>query len=92
MLKSHGIEKRRGACRPRGSTIAWNLMLRRHALLDAVDDGELGGAVLGFLEQALRLVEQAGVSQRDAHAARRASAAAARRRRCTRCSRSQFSR
>ena len=42
--------------------------LGRHPLLDAVDDGELGRAVLGFLEQALRLVEEARVVQRDAHA------------------------
>ena len=30
--------------------------------------GELGGALLGFLEQALRLVEEARVLQRHAHA------------------------
>ncbi len=47
--------------------------LRRHALLDAVDDGELGGALLGLLQQALRLVEQARVLERDAHAATRPS-------------------
>ena len=39
-----------------------------HALLDAVDHRQLGGALLGFLEQALRLVEQARVLERDAHA------------------------
>ena len=39
-----------------------------HALLDAVDDRELGGALLGLLEQALRLVEEARVLERDAHA------------------------
>ena len=38
------------------------------ALLDAVDDRQLGGALLGLLEQALRLVEEARVLQRDAHA------------------------
>ena len=38
------------------------------ALLDAVDDRELGGALLGLLQQALRLVEQARVLERDAHA------------------------
>src|SRR6185437_964190 len=32
--------------------------LRRDALLDAVDDGQLGGALLGFLQQSLRLVEE----------------------------------
>ena len=42
--------------------------LRGHALLDAVDDRELGGALLGFLQQPLRLVEQARVLERDAHA------------------------
>ena len=41
--------------------------LRRDALLDAVDDRQLGVALLGLLEQALRLVEQAGALQRDAH-------------------------
>ena len=39
-----------------------------HALLDAVDHRQLGGALLGLLEQALRLVEEARVLQRDAHA------------------------
>ena len=36
-------------------------------LLDAVDDGELGGALLGLLEQALRLVEEARILERHAH-------------------------
>ena len=45
--------------------------LRGHPLLDAVDHRELGGALLGFLQQALRFVEQARVLQRDAHARRR---------------------
>ena len=58
--------------------------LRGHALLDAVDDRELGGALLGFLEQALRLVEEARVLQRDAHATRRRSSAGGRRTRRTR--------
>ena len=44
--------------------------LRGHALLDAVDHRQLGGALLGLLEQALRLVEQARVLQRHAHARR----------------------
>ena len=38
-----------------------------HALLDAVDHRQLGVALLGLLQQALRLVEQARVLQRDAH-------------------------
>ena len=38
------------------------------ALLDAVDDGELGGALLALLEQPLRLVEEPRVLERDAHA------------------------
>ena len=38
-----------------------------HPLLDAVDHRELGVALLGLLQQALRLVEQARVLQRDAH-------------------------
>ncbi len=42
--------------------------LGRHPLLDAVDDRELGGALLGFLQQMLRLVEEARVLERDAHA------------------------
>ena len=44
--------------------------LGRQALLDAVDDGQLGRALLGLLQQALRLVEQARVLQRHAHAGR----------------------
>mgnify|MGYP003693861707 CR=1 FL=1 len=36
--------------------------------LHAVDDRELGGALLALLEQALRLVEEARVLERDAHA------------------------
>ena len=36
-------------------------------LLDRIDDPELGGALLLGLEQALRLVEQARVLERDAH-------------------------
>ena len=47
----------------------WKFELRRHALLDAVDHRELGAAALGLLQQALGLVEQAGVLQRHAHAA-----------------------
>ena len=39
------------------------------ALLHAVDDRELGVALLGLLEQPLRLVEQSRVLERDAHAA-----------------------
>ena len=38
-----------------------------NALLDAVDHRHLGGALLGFLEQPLRLIEQARALQRDAH-------------------------
>ncbi len=44
--------------------------LRGHPLLDAVDDGELGRALLGFLQQPLRLVEQTRILERDAQAAR----------------------
>ncbi len=36
--------------------------------LDAVDDRELGIALLGFFQQPLRLVEQSRVLERDAHA------------------------
>ena len=39
-----------------------------HAFLDAVDHGQFGGALLRFLQQALRLVEEARVLQRHAHA------------------------
>ena len=39
------------------------------ALLDAVDDRQLGVARFGFLEQTLRLVEEAGVLEGRAHAA-----------------------
>jgi len=41
--------------------------LGRERRLHAVDDRELGVPLLGFLEQALRLVEQASVLERDAH-------------------------
>jgi len=41
------------------------VQLRRDALLDAVDDGELGVALLGFLQQALRLGEEAGIVDRE---------------------------
>ena len=41
--------------------------LRGDALLDAVDHRHLGGALLGLLEQPLRLVEQARALQRHAH-------------------------
>ena len=40
----------------------------RQALLDAVDDRQLGGPLVGLGQQALRLVEQAGVLERDAQA------------------------
>ena len=38
------------------------------ALLDAVDDGQLGGALVGLREQPARLVEQGRVLERDGHA------------------------
>ena len=38
------------------------------ALLDAVDDRQLGCALVGLGEQSLRLVEQPGVLERDAQA------------------------
>ena len=41
-----------------------------HALLDRVDHRQLGRALLGFLEQPLRLVEQARVLECHAHAVR----------------------
>ena len=41
--------------------------LTRESLLDAVDHRQLGVALLRFLEQPLRLVEQPGVLERDAH-------------------------
>ena len=40
--------------------------LRGEPFLHAVDDRELGSPLLGFLQQALGLVEQAGVLQRRA--------------------------
>ena len=44
------------------------LELGGHALLDAVDHREFGVALLGLLQQALRLVEQARVLERRAQA------------------------
>ena len=41
-----------------------------HPLLDAVDDRELGVALLGLLQQPLRLAEQPRTLQRHAHAGR----------------------
>ena len=43
------------------------------ALLDAGDDRQLGGTLIGFGQEALRLVEEASVLERHAHAARRRS-------------------
>ena len=40
----------------------------RDALLNGVDDRQFGGALLRFLQQPLRLVEQARVLERHAHA------------------------
>jgi hypothetical protein len=37
---------------------------------DLVDDGQLAGPLLGLRQQPFRLVEQAGVLERDAHARR----------------------
>src|SRR5258706_11910601 len=51
-----------------GVVDALDVELGSERRLHAVDDGELGVALLGFLEQALRLVEETGVLQRDAHA------------------------
>ena len=45
-----------------------HLDLGRQALLDLVDDRELGGPLVGLGEQPLGLVEQARVLERDAHA------------------------
>ena len=53
---------------PTRSTMPWKSSSRGHALLHAVDHRQLGVALFGFLQQALRLVEQAGVFQRHAHA------------------------
>ena len=47
---------------------ALDVELGRERGLHAVDDRQLGGALLGLLEQPLRLVEEARVLQRDAHA------------------------
>ena len=53
---------------PTASIDPLEVELRRERRLHAVDDRELGGALLGLLQQALRLVEEARVLQRDAHA------------------------
>ena len=45
-----------------------HLQLLGQALLDAVDDREFGGTLVGLGEEALRLVEQAGVLGGDAEA------------------------
>jgi hypothetical protein len=47
---------------------ALHVELGGERLLDAVDDRELGRALLAFLEEALRLVEEARVLERHAHA------------------------
>ena len=51
---------------------------------DLVDDRQLGGALIGLGEEPLRLVEQPGVLERDAHARGERARAAARRPRRTR--------
>ena len=64
--------------------------LRGERLADLVDERQLGGALVGLGQQTLRLVEQAGVLEGDAHARRERRQAAARRprrRRRARCSR-----
>ena len=43
-----------------------HLELRRQAFLDAVDNRQFGGALLGFLQQMLRFVEEPGVFERGA--------------------------
>ena len=50
-----------------GVVDALHVELGGERLLHAVDDRELGGALLAFLEQTLRLVEQPCVFERDAH-------------------------
>ena len=42
--------------------------LRGQALLDAVDDRQLGGSLVGLGQKPLRLVEQSRVLERDAEA------------------------
>ena len=44
--------------------------LAGQALLDAVDNGQFGRALLALLQKAMGLVEEAGVLQGDAHAGR----------------------
>ena len=44
--------------------------LGREPVLDAVDDRQFGGALVRLGQEALRLVEQAGVLEGDAHARR----------------------
>ena len=53
---------------PTRSMMAWKSSFDGQPLLDAVDDRELGGALLGLLQQPLRLVEEARILERDAHA------------------------
>ena len=43
------------------------IQLGGETLLDRIDDRKLGGALFGFLQQALRLVEEARVLERHAH-------------------------
>ena len=47
-----------------------HVQLGRQAVLDAVDDRQLGGALVGLGQEALRLLEQPRVLERDAHARR----------------------
>ena len=55
---------------PTSSITDCELELRGQALLDAVDDRELGGALLGLLQEPLGLVDEARALQRHAHARR----------------------
>ena len=53
---------------PTNSMIACEVELLGQGVADVVDDRELGIALVGLGQQALRLVEQARVLERDGHA------------------------
>ena len=55
---------------PTSSYMPVDVEVGRQALLDAVDDRQLGGALVRLGQQPLRLAEEAGILECDAHARR----------------------
>ena len=63
-----GRRRSPGSCRRRGRTSPACRASAARPSLDVVDDGQLGGSLVRLGQEALRLVEQPGVLEGDAHA------------------------